>query len=157
MKSGSELFRPGALQPTPFDSSHTLAFASTSSTGRCPDSWQPNRAGDPDCCRRWGARIAEQFLPPASLYEENPPVRRPWRAHSNRRAQPKFRAVRESFSRYFNPLHWNLHSISVSLVSFNSAQAQALFAWRVATSHSTTAPAIGNPIYGQYTNRVSSF
>jgi len=80
-----------------------------------------------------------------------------WRAHSNRRAQLKFRAVRESFSRYFDPLHWNLHSISVSLVSFNSAQAQALFAWRVATSHSTTAPANGNPIYGQYTNRMSSF
>jgi len=28
-----------------------------------------------------------------------------WRAHSNRRAQLKFRAVRESFSRYFNTSH----------------------------------------------------
>jgi len=34
-------------------------------------------AADADCCRRRRARIADQFLPPASLYEENPPVRRP--------------------------------------------------------------------------------
>jgi hypothetical protein len=59
---------------------------------------------DADCCRRRRARIADQFLPPTSLYEENPPARRPWRAHSNRRARLMFRAVRESFSRYFNIL-----------------------------------------------------